>query len=280
MPATIFKGSIAFGLVSVPVQLIAAAESKQVTLHQVHKADGGRVRNKKICERDEKELANDEIAKAYTAPDGQVAVLTDEDFDHLPLPSAHEIALERFVAVDEIDPAMWSTAYLAEPEPKRPGKPYVLLRDALAEAGVVGIARVALRTRESLCAVRAMGELLVVQLLRWPDEVRDRSGMHVPDDTLHRNELRMAMDLIKGMSRDFSMDDLPPDHYREALEQLVEAKLDDAPLPETPSAEAQGGQVMDLMDALKKSVAETKDGSGPKKKTPAKKTAARKRKAS
>ncbi|OIV38232.1 Ku protein [Mangrovactinospora gilvigrisea] len=268
MPATIFKGSIAFGLVSVPIRLIAATEEKSVTLHQVHKTDGGRVRYRKVCERDGQELQAADIERAYEASDGRVAFLSAEDMQHLPLPTRSTIEVTSFTDADQIDPTLLGRSYLVEADPKSPGKPYVLLRDALAESGRVGVVRVALRGREHLGMLRAAGEVLMLQLLMWPDEVRDASAVNIPEDTVRAQEKQMAGSLISEMTADFEPDQYE-DHYREALLQLVEAKLEGAPLPEA-SEVGEGAQVLDLMAALKASV---KDAAGGGRKAPARKAA-------
>lgn len=271
MAATIFKGSISFGLVSVPIRLYSATEEKQVSLHTVHTADNGRVRYRKVCEIDGAELAPSDISRAYEAPDGRVAILSAEDMKHLPLPSKSVIEVLSFTQVDQIDPVMIGRSYLVEADPKSPGKPYVLLREAMGDSGKAAVVRVALRGREHLALLRPDGEVLVLQLLMWPDEVRDPQAIHVPDDEVRAQERKMAMSLIDSMSADFEPDQYE-DHYRQALTELVEAKLEGAPLPAEAPSEP-GGQVVDLMDALRASVRKAKDEGAGARKAPARKAA-------
>lgn len=253
MPRPIWKGAISFGLITIPVKLYGATETKDVAFHQVHAADSGRIRYKRVCEKDGQEVPYSEIAKGYEAPDGRVVVLTAEDFESLPLSSSKAVEIVQFVNESDIDPVYFEKSYYIEAETVGV-KPYVLLRDALARTGRSAVVKVALRSRESLGLIRAKGNLLVLDTMLWPDEVRD-SQFAAPsvDVTATTAEVGMAEVFIEQLSGQWQPDDYQ-DNYRSAVEELVNAKLAGVPLPE-PTAEASaGGEVIDLVAALKASV--------------------------
>ncbi len=168
----IWKGAVAFGLVNVPVKVYAATGENQVTLHQVHKADGGRIRYRKVCSIDGEEVAYEDIAKGYETDDGRMVVLTDEDLDELPLATEREIAVEEFVPAEQVDPIMLGKTYYLEPE-KTAAKPYALLREALQQTDRMAVVKVALRQRETMAVLRVRGKVICLQTLLWPDEVRE-----------------------------------------------------------------------------------------------------------
>ena len=168
---SIWRGAVSFGLVSIGVKLYSATEDKDIRFHQVHATDGGRVKYKRVCSIDGEEVEYSDIAKGYELPDGQVVILTDEDFDDLPLSTRREIEVLEFVDQDEIDPIMFEKTYYLEPDGPA-ARPYVLLRDALENAGQVAITKIAIRQRESLAALRVRDGVLVLHTMRWPDEIR------------------------------------------------------------------------------------------------------------
>ncbi len=250
---TIWKGAISFGLVTIPVKLYSATEERGVSFHQVHAADGGRVRYKRVCEVDGEEVPYREIAKGYDLPDGDTVVLTDEDFAQLPLSSSKEIDVLQFVPMDQVDPLYFAKAYYLSAD--SPGaKPYALLARALAKAGKVALVKVALRSRESVALLRPKDGVLVLQTMLWPDEVRDSSAVGPPEDVeLRPQEIAMAESYIETLGGDFDPS-LFVDGYRAALEELVAAKTAGrAPTPAT-SSHVDGGKVLDLMAALQASV--------------------------
>ena len=253
MPRATWKGAISFGLIHIPVSLYGATETKDVSLHQVHIEDGGRIRYKRVCEKCGEEVPYGDIGRGYEAPDGRTAILTKEDLDELPLASSKTVEIVTFIDAAEIDPVYFEKSYLIEAA-EVGAKPYVLLRDALTKSGKVGVVKVALRTRESLAVVRPRGDLLVMETMLWPDEVRD-SQFAAPsvDVTATTAEVGMAEVFIEQLSGQWQPDDYQ-DNYRSAVEELVNAKLAGVPLPE-PTAEASaGGEVIDLVAALKASV--------------------------
>ena len=278
----IWKGAVSFGLVSIPVKLYTATEEKDVSFHQVHREDGGRIRYKRVCQIDGEEVAYADIAKGYELPSGETVVLTDDDFAELPLTSSRVVDVLSFVPLEQVDPIYFAKSYYLEPE-KTATKPYVLLRDALEQADSVALVKVAIRTRESLATLRVRDGVLVLETMVWPDEVRAPDfGFLDEDVTVRPQELAMAESLIESMSADFDPD-LYHDEYRQALEKVIEAKIEGREVVEQPVQEEDTGSVVDLMAALRASVAAAKKGRGeaeeeqqPAKKTPAKKAPAKK----
>jgi DNA end-binding protein Ku len=167
----IWKGAVSFGLVSIAVKLYSATEEKDIRFHQVHRTDGGRIKYKRTCAIDGEEVTYDDIAKGYDIGGGEMVILSDEDFADLPLTSSRSIDVLEFVPADQIDPIMFAKAYYLEPEGQA-AKPYVLLRDALQDADRVAIVKVALRQREQLATLRVREDVLVLNTMLWPDEVR------------------------------------------------------------------------------------------------------------
>jgi DNA end-binding protein Ku len=278
----IWKGAVSFGLVSIPVKLFSATEEHDIRFHQVHRADGGRIKYKRTCSVDGKEVSYDEIAKGYELDSGETVILTDEDFAQLPLKTTREIDVVEFVPDEQVDPVMYAKTYYLEPEGKAT-KPYVLLREALKSTDRVAIVKVALRQRESLAALRVRDDVIVLQMLLWPDEVRQPDFGFLDDDVAVRpQELQMASSLVESMAADFDPNEFHDD-YREALQSLIDAKEGRAETVETPVAKTERtGQVVDLMSALRASVERARSGRAPAEDTageepaPAKKTTATK----
>ena len=268
---TVWKGSISFGLVSIPVRLVAATEERDVSFRQVHAADGGRIRYKRVCDNGGHEVAYADIAKGYEMPGGDMVVLTDEDLADLPIASSKVVEVQAFVPFEDIDPTALSRAYYAEPSADP--KPYVLFRDALEKAGRVAIVKVALRNRERLAVLRSREGVLVVQTMLWPDEVR-RPDFRFLDDqvSVRAQEMRMAESYIDAMAEEFEPDEFVDD-YREALLEVVQAKIEGAEITKAPEPAADEGKVVDLMEALRRSVAEAKKQRGEAAEAPAKRTA-------
>ena len=278
----IWKGAVSFGLVSIPVKLYTATEEKDVSFHQVHREDGGRIRYKRVCQIDGEEVAYGDIAKGYELPSGETVVLTDEDFADLPLTSSRVVDVLSFVPLEQVDPIYFAKSYYLEPE-KNATKPYVLLRDALQQADSVALVKVAIRTREALATLRVRDGVLVLETMVWPDEVRAPDfGFLDEDVTVRPQELAMAESLIESMTGEFDPD-LYHDDYRQALEKVIEAKIEGREVVEQPVQEEDTGSVVDLMAALRASVAAAKKGRGeadeeeqPAKKAPARKAPAKK----
>jgi DNA end-binding protein Ku len=283
---SIWKGAISFGLVTIPVKLYSATQARDVTFHQVHAEDGGRIKYKRTCSIDGEEVQYSDIAKGYELPSGQTVVLTDDDFADLPLTSSKTIDVLEFVEAAEVDPIYFEKSYYLEPE-KTGVRPYVLLREALEQSGRVAVVKVALRSREALATLRVRGGVFVLETMMWPDEVREPEfGFLDEDIEVRPQELTMAASLIETLAGSFDPTQYS-DSYREALEQLIEAKVAGqevvAPAASTPTA----GTVVDLMAALRASVDAARAGrtgaaveqeAAPAKKAaaPAKKAAAKK----
>jgi DNA end-binding protein Ku len=256
---SMWKGAISFGLVMIPVKLYAVTQRRGVTFRQVHRTDGGRIRFRRICSADGAEVEYDEVAKGYELPGGDVVLITDEDLANLPLTTAHSIEVLNFTPAGQLDPILCARSYYLEPEPAG-ARAYVLLRDALERSGKVALARVALRQRESLATLRARAGVLVLETLLWPDEIREPAFPFLDEDIEVRSqELKMAASLIDSMTTDFDPSRYR-DGYREALDELVAAKIQgrDVLRPEAPAAgpDSPGS----LADVLKASLAAARDG--------------------
>jgi DNA end-binding protein Ku len=269
----IWKGSISFGMVTIPVKVYSATQEKDISFRQVHTADLGRIRYKRVCELDGKEVPYADIGKGYEMPDGQLVLLTSDDFAELPLPSAKSIEVLEFVPAEDVDPLYFSKAYYLAADGSAP-KPYVLLRDALTSTGQCALVKVAIRTRESLALLRTKDGVLVLQTMLWPDEVRDGSFAAPSDEVdVRSQEVAMAESYISTLSATFDPERYSSD-YRRALEELVAAKTAGIELAAPAEAPDAGGQVVDLVAALRASVEAAKkrreeagDGSAAKKTT-------------
>jgi len=252
----IWKGTISFGLVSIPVKLYTATEAHDVSFRQVHAADGGRIRYKRVCELDGQEVPYSDIAKGYELPGGEMVVLTDEDLSHLPLVSSKEIDVVEFVPAEQIDPLLYNKAYYAEPD-KSAVKPYVLMRDTLADSERVAVVKVTLRSREALGVLRAHDDVLVVHTLLWPEEVRNAESLAPQTEvTVRKQELAMASSYIDSLAADFDPSQYT-DEYRAAVEELVAAKTAGREVPAVEPSNG-GGEVIDLVEALRASVEQAK----------------------
>ena len=256
---SIWKGSISFGLVSIGVKLYAATEERDVSFHQVRRTDGSRIRYKRVAEADGEEVSYADIAKGYQLPGGETVVLTDEDFADLPLPTARVVDVLQFVPTEQIDPIYFAKSYYLEPE-KNAVKPYVLLRDALDSSGQAGLVKVAIRNREQLATLRVREGVIVMETMIWPDEVREPGfGFLDSDVDLRPQERQMAESLVASMSGDFDPSEYTDD-YREALQQVIDAKVEGREIVETEDRQPSTGNVVDLMSALKASVEAAKKG--------------------
>jgi DNA end-binding protein Ku len=279
---SIWRGAVSFGLVSIGVKLYSSTEDRDIRFHQVHAVDGGRIKYKRVCSIDGEEVEYNDIAKGYELPDGQLVILTDEDFEDLPLPTRREIEVLEFVDQEEIDPIYFEKTYYLEPDGPAV-RPYVLLRDALDNAGRVAITKIALRQRESLAALRVRDGVLVMHTMRWPDEIRRPDFGFLDEDVAVRpQELQMAEALIASMGGEFDPTQFKDD-YREALTALLEAKQSGGEVQPVPEVADTGAAVVDLMSALRRSVERARGGAGDEepapRRGPAKKAAAPARKA-
>jgi DNA end-binding protein Ku len=271
----IWKGAVSFGLVSIAVKLYSATEEKDIRFHQVHRTDGGRIKYKRTCSIDGEEVTYDDIAKGYDIGGGEMVILTDEDFAELPLTTSRAIDVLQFVPADEIDPIMFAKAYYLEPEGQA-AKPYVLLRDALQDADRVAIVKIALRQREQLATLRVRDDVLVLNTMLWPDEVRNVDFGFLDEDIETRPaELAMASSLIDSMAGSFKPDEFT-DNYRAALQEIIDAKVEGREVVAPEETEEAPAAAVDLMAALKASVERAKAARGESAPAPAKKAAAKK----
>ncbi len=259
---SIWKGAISFGLVSISVKLYSATEEKDVAFHQVHRTDGGRIRYKRVCQEDGVEVSYGDIAKGFELPGGEMVVLTDDDLADLPLTTNRAIDVMTFVPLEQVDPIYFAKSYYIEPD-KGAAKPYVLLRDALAQSDRVAIVKVALRQRESLATLRVRDDVLVLETMIWPDEVRTADFGFLDEDVPVRpQELAMASSLIDSMADDFDPTQYA-DGYREALQQVIDAKIAGREVVEVSDKETPAATgVVDLMAALRASVDRAKQARG------------------
>ncbi|MGZ4660599.1 MAG: non-homologous end joining protein Ku [Arthrobacter sp.] len=261
----IWKGAIAFGLVNVPVKVYSATEDHDIALHQVHNADGGRIRYQRRCEVCGEVVDYVDIEKAYEE-DGRTVILTRDELKSIPAESSHEIEVVQFVPSEQLDPIMFERSYYLEPDSKSP-KAYVLLRRALEDTDRVAVVQFALREKTRLGALRIRNDVLVLQSLLWADEVREASFPSLETSIrISAQEREMSAALVDSMAGDFEPEQFT-DEYQVQLRKLIEAKLEEGESLDTEktfgaeAAEAGAGEVIDLMEALKRSI-EKKRGGG------------------
>ncbi|MBT2475138.1 Ku protein [Microbacterium sp. ISL-103] len=281
---TIWKGALTFGLVNVPVKVYSATEDHDVPLHQVHEKDGGRIRYQRTCEVCGETVAYADIDRAYV-DEGQTVVLTKDDLAALPAEKSREIDVVEFVPSDQVDLLTLDKPYYLEPDSKSP-KAYVLLRKTLEQTDRTAIVRFTLRQKTRLAALRVRGKVLVLQTLLWADEVREAEFPSLDEDVrISKKELELSASLVDSYSADFDPESFV-DEYQKELRTLIDAKIeagDTFDVSET-FGEAEGdsksGEVIDLMEALRASVARTKaarsessDTKASAKKSPSKKKA-------
>ena len=272
----IWKGAVSFGLVSVPVKLYSATESHDVSFRQVHAKDGGRIKYQRVCSVDGDEVAYADIAKGYETEDGEMVILTDDDMAQLPSTSSREIAVEKFVPSEQIDPMLFEKSYYLEPE-KSGVKPYALLRQALLDADRMAVVTVALRQRTTVAVLRVRDDVIVLQTMMWPDEVRT-PDFNVDAGEVKDAEVKMAQMLVETLAGDFNPDEFEDD-YAEAVEALVKAKIEGGEIKRTPTSTKSSGEVVDLLAALQRSVdaaRSSRDEDEAEDAAPAKKTSTRK----
>ncbi|MEU6328020.1 Ku protein [Streptomyces sp. NPDC047049] len=260
---SIWNGSISFGLVTIPVKTYSATDrTSSVSFVRIHEKDGAQIHYRKICELDGEEVPNEEVGKGYQAPgDETVVPITDDDLSQLPMPTAKTLSILSFVDPAEIDPLQMDKAYYLGPNGTSATKPYTLLREALEHHRKVAVGKVAMRGRESLAMLRAYDRAIVMHTLLWPDQIRPATGVAPDDVELRENELTLAETLMD------SLGELDPaelhDDYREAVEELVAAKVEGEE-PAAPAASgSSGAQVIDLTAALEKSVRAARGGGPP-----------------
>jgi DNA end-binding protein Ku len=278
----IWTGAITFGLVNVPVKVYSATQDHDLPLHQVHDADGGRIRYQRRCEIDGKIIPYEHIAKAYD--DGErTVVLTPEDLASLPAERSREIDVVEFVPNDQLDPIMFDKSYYLEPDSKSQ-KAYELLRRTLEDSERTAIVNFALRQKSRLAALRVRGDVLMIQTLLWNDEIREAEFPSLQErPRVSQRELQLSEALMESFAGDFEPEKFS-DEYQEELRKLIEAKLEQGDAIDTAETfgeeeekKAGGGEVIDLMEALQRSVERSRSkGSTAESKAGDKKTAAKK----
>lgn len=249
---------IRIGAAAIPVRAYGATEEQTTGLHQVHAIDGGRVRHRKICEVDGSTVSAEEVARGYVLPGGETVVLTDDDLAKLPLPTSRAIDVQAFAPLAEIDPIYFARSYHLEPEPAGT-KSYVLFSEALQQSGRVAVVKVALRGRESLGVLRIRDQVIVLETMLWPDEIRTPEFPFLHQDVaISTSELREATLLIDALSEKFTPGRYA-DRYREALQALVQAKIEGAELVQ-PATVAQAEGAADLVSALRATLVDKRAG--------------------
>lgn len=246
----IWTGVITFGMVSIPVRMFTATENKDISFNQLHVDCKSRVREQKMCPTCDRKIETEEIEKGYAYVKDQYVVLTKEDFDQIPLPSKGMIEITAFVNLSQIDPVQYEKSYYIEPDDVAK-KPFTLFMRAMQEKGMVAIAKVAIRSKERLCALRALEGTLMMSTLLYPDEVRVERNKPLPDVVISDKELAMAGSLIDLMAEDFDPSKYKDD-YRESLMQMIEAKLEGKQVVVAEAAPQ--ANVLELMDALRVSM--------------------------
>ncbi|WP_406505382.1 Ku protein [Streptomyces sp. NBC_01602] len=284
MPSTIWSGAISFGLVTIPIKVVSATEDHSIRFHQVHLEDMGRVRTRKVCEIDGEVVPQEDIGKGYELTKDETIPVTDAELDQMPLPTAKAIEIVTFVDAGTIDPVRIGDSYYLAIDGQVAAKPYTLLRKALERSDKVAIAKFAWHNRERLGLLRVRDDAIVLHAMRWPDEIRDPAELAPKEAELDEAEIEQAVQLADSMT----IDDISRfrDAYRDALEELIEAKTEGKePTQPTEGEAQQPSQVVDLMAALNASVQRARESRGetdehatvhemkPRKKTAAKKAA-------
>jgi DNA end-binding protein Ku len=247
---SIWSGVITFGMVSIPVKLFPATQDKDVAFHQLHRPDHSRIKYKKFCATEDEEVDPDDIVRAYEVSKDQYVEITDEDLEKLPLPAKHTIELSAFVKATEVDPVYYDKSYYLEPD-ETGVKPYALLLKVLDQKRVMGVATIAIRNKESLCALRPLDSTLLLETLHYPDEIRERD-LDIPNAAVNDRELAVAGTLVEALQEPFAPDKYH-DHYREALLELIASKTEGREVV-VPANEPSGAPVTDLMAALRASI--------------------------
>ncbi len=262
---SIWKGTVSFGLVSIPIKLYAATESKDVHFHFLHKDDMSRIEYRKVCAEEDRVVANDELIRGYEYAKGQYVTVDEEDVEKIPLSTGHAIEILEFVDLPEVDPIYFEKTYYLEPQ-EGAGKPYALLKEAMNQSNKVAIAKIVLRDKEHLATVRTFGDALVMETLFYPDEIRNAGELEgiKNDFNVTEKEVTLAINLIEALAAEFDPSKYK-DNYREALMEMINSKIAGTPM-ETPQAKP-STKVMDLMEALRASVEMTKTQAPEEKKT-------------
>jgi DNA end-binding protein Ku len=258
MARAIWKGSISFGLVNIPIALYPATRREELKFRLLRKSDLSPVNYKRVAEKDGKEVPWDEIVKGYEYEKGKYVVLKDEDFERVDLEATQTVDIQDFVDQEEIDPMFFYKPYYLEPQ-KGGGKAYALLRDALKDSNKVGIAKVVIKTRQYLAGVKPQDGALVLELMHFADELADTGKLYVPKKTeVGKREINMAKSLIDSMSAKWNPEKYRDD-YREALMEVIEQKVEAGgkEIEEKPKKAPKPTKVIDLVSVLQKSLEQT-----------------------
>ena len=283
MPRSIWRGVLSFGMVAIPIRLYLATEStSKVSFNLLCPEHKSRIKNKRWCPEGDHEVAWGDVVRGYEYEKGKYVIMEDEDLEKLPLKSSKAIDISGFIEDKELDgPVYFQSAYYLEPE-KAAAKPYALLQKTLEKTGRIAIAKFALRDRERLVSVRPLDGVLLMNTLHWPDEIRSTEDLDLPEDVkIAPKEIQMAETLVEAMATKFDPSEYK-DEYKEAVEDIVKAKVEGEEIVEAPEEEAET-TVADLMTALRASVERAKkEERGPRRaarrSAPVRKSTARKRK--
>ncbi|MFI1414982.1 Ku protein [Streptomyces sp. NPDC020707] len=254
MPRTVWSGAISFGLVSVPVHVVSATENHAIRFHQIHLEDLSRVRVRKICAIEDREVPQGEIGKAYEISKDTLIAISDEELREMPLPTAKAIEIAAFIPAASIDPLQVGDGYYLQADGQVAAKPYKLLRMALERSAKVAIAKYAWSGRERLGLLRVRDDAIVLHAMRWPDEIRSPQELAPAAVEVSNDEIKGAQALIDHMTRDDLEGSEFEDHYTDALAEVIKAKREGHAPPQAPAPEAPAGKVVDLMAALEASV--------------------------
>lgn len=263
MARPIWRGAISFGMVSIPVGIYTATQEKDLRFHQIHEKCGSRIKQQKFCPACERVVQSEELQRGYEISKGRYVIVTDEDFEEVPVPSKHTITVDRFVNVDEVAPVYFDSSYYLQPE-EAGKKPFALLVEALKQKNVSALAKIALRNKESLCLLLLNGESVLLETLYFPDEVRKPESLGIDNVKVDDRELKMALSLVELLEGPFEPERYQ-DQYREALMTRIEAKMQGQEIKEQP--EVAEVKVIDLFDALKASLEAAKSSKATKRKS-------------
>ena len=256
---SIWKGAISFGMVTIPVKLYTATEQKDIRFRLLHKTDGAPIEEKRFCTEDGKEVAWDDLVRGYEVSKGEYVILDPEEIEEVKPESASTIEIGDFVELSEIDPIYFEKSYFLEPTDVG-AKPFSLLKRALEETGRIAVARVVIRTKERLATIRAYEDTLVLETMFWPDEIRSTGALDLPEGAetkVRAKEMEMAEALVENLSQRFDPKAYT-DQYRVALEELIERKMRGE--RRNVKRRKPEAKVIDLMEALQQSVAQSRKG--------------------
>ncbi|CAN5587169.1 Ku protein [soil metagenome] len=258
----LWRGAITFGLISIPVRLYSAVENKSLKFHLLHEKDGGRIKYQRTCGKCGEEVTWDDIVKGYEYSKDHYVTFTQEEMAALDVDSIKAVDVVSFVPLERVDPIYFDKSYYVAPESSGL-KAYRLLADALQAEGQVGVAKVTLREREHLATIRLKDGVFVLETMHWPDEIRTPSFEELDKRVdVRDNEVKMARQLIQQLSDDFRPEQFE-DEYRTRLQELAEKKVDGQEITVSAETEEEGpAEVVDLMEALKASVAQAKERRG------------------